>query len=126
MLFDGDILVTKTKGHTAIVCSGNPRIKVEEKPTEEPNNSVKDIIATQKAKAKNTSLAGKYITTSNVYLRDGAGKENKFYCVVPSGTVVSMYGYFTKKDFTDWYYVQAVVDGIRYTGFVCSLYLKKR
>lgn len=28
-LFDGDVLVTKTKGHTAIVVSGNPRKAVE-------------------------------------------------------------------------------------------------
>ena len=28
VLYDGDVLVTKTKGHTVIVVSGNPRVKV--------------------------------------------------------------------------------------------------
>lgn len=32
-LFDGDVLVTKSKGHTVIVCSGNPRKDIEKRYT---------------------------------------------------------------------------------------------
>jgi len=65
-LFDGDILVTKTKGHTAIVTSGNPR---------------KASSSTEQDKLSNASeqfkVSRNYTLQSDMYVRDSAGGQKK-------------------------------------------------
>lgn len=111
----GDILVTKTKGHTVIVIS-----------TDGVTLSTSTAASTTSAKAesaksKDASIAGKYKTTANLNLRTGAGKEKKSIAVMPKGSVVQCYGYYTSYNGTRWYYVAYG----NLTGFCSSAYLQR-
>lgn len=69
-LFDGDILVTKTKGHTVIVVSGNPR-KTSSSSTTQTGTAVS---ASSKFK-----VGRNYTLQSDMYIRDSAnGKKKQF------------------------------------------------
>ena len=65
-LFDGDILVTKTKGHTAIVVSGNSR-KVS-------SSIEQDKLSTASGQFK---VGRNYTLQSDMYVRDSAGGQKK-------------------------------------------------
>lgn len=65
-LFDGDILVTKTKGHTVIVVSGNPR-KVS-------SSIEQDKLSTASGQFK---IGRNYTLQSDMYVRDSAGGKKK-------------------------------------------------
>ncbi len=73
------------------------------------------------AESYQKSLAGTYKTTANLNLRKGAGTSKGVICVIPKGSKVTCYGYFTTVGGTKWYYV--VYEN--YKGFVSSAYLKK-
>lgn len=66
-----------------------------------------------------------YGQTSNVYCRNDAGTNKKALCLIPAGTKVECFGYYTAFSGTKWLYVQFTLDGVKYTGLVCSKYLKK-
>ena len=124
----GDILCTKVKGHVVVVLSNGSNVSVAPTPTpikkDEPVK--KEVTATKYAECKDASLAGKYTVTTRLYLRNGAGAENKALVVMPKGTVVNMYGYYSiASTKVKWFYVQFNMNGIKYTGFCSSKYLKK-
>lgn len=73
------------------------------------------------AESYQKSLAGTYKTTANLNLRKGAGTSKGVICVIPKGSKVTCYGYFTAVGGTKWYLI--VYD--KYTGFASSKYLKK-
>ena len=75
---------------------------------------------TDKAKSKNPNYAKKFKTTANVNLRIGAGTNKSIVNVVPKGTTVTCYGYYTNVDKNDWLYV---VYG-KYEGYIIKKYLK--
>lgn len=79
------------------------------------------------AKKMNKNLAGSYIVTAvnGLYLRKGAGKSKGSLCLMPKGTKVRNYGYYTPLDGVKWLLVQATVKGVTYTGFCSKAYLKK-
>lgn len=109
----GDVLVTKTKGHTVIVLTdGTPS-----KTTTTTTTSVK----VDSAKSKDASLAGTYTTTANLNLRAGAGTSKKALLVMPKGKKVRNYGYYTAVNGTKWLLVKYG----DVTGFCSSKYLKK-
>jgi len=56
-LYTGDILVTKTKGHTAIIVEGEPR----ENPYTEPNMDVTSVENAEKYSLKEYSHVGQYV-----------------------------------------------------------------
>lgn len=125
-VYDGDILVTKTKGHTVIVVSGSPR-------PENNNSSIpaasgtNKITASHSADKKSSSLSGSYKVTTSLNLRDGAGTNYKSLVVIPQNTVVKNYGYYsTSADGKKWLYIQFVLKGITYTGFASEKYLIKQ
>lgn len=65
-LFDGDIIVTKTKGHTAIVVNGNPRKASSSTEQNKP------------ATASELFKVGRnYTLQSDMYVRDSAGGQKK-------------------------------------------------
>lgn len=113
---NGDILVTKTKGHTVIVVSGNPR----------PEATVSIVKATEYAKGLDKSLVGVYTVTNCfwVNVRCGAGSSKDKIVTIPSGTTVRCYGYYTAVSGTKWLYVQFTYKGTTYTGFCSEKYLK--
>lgn len=85
----------------------------------------------QPAQSKDKALAGKYKTTTGLNLRYGPNK-NKYASIVvmPQGTTVQCYGYYTAVNGTKWLYVEATVNGKKYTGFASmgesGGYLKKQ
>lgn len=129
-IYDGDILVTKSKGHTVIVVSGNPRVGNTGTNTNTPNTSTTSagaVTAKYSADKKDASLAGSYKVTTGLNLRDGAGTNFKSLTVIPSNTIVRNYGYYSK-DLTGkkWLYIQFTNNNTKYTGFASEKYLLKQ
>ena len=81
--------------------------------------------ATASAKGYLKTLAGTYKTTANLNIRNDAGTSAQSLGVLPKGTEVHNYGYFTNANGVRWLYIQATVKGIKYTGFSSSAYLSK-
>lgn len=111
-LYDGDVLVTKTKGHTVIVTDGKANIS---------GSGVK----VEDAKSYDKSIAGIYKTTTDLHLRAGAGTGKISLVVMPKGTEMRNYGYYTAISGKKWYYVAVKVGGMAYVGFCSSAYVKK-
>lgn len=122
-LLRGDILVTRTKGHTVVVLSdGSAAAQEKGSPTtKEP----KKVTKPEAARAFGKSMAGTYKTISALHLRAGAGKNKASLAVLPKGTIVHCYGYYTVTDGTRWLYVQASVHEANKTGFCSGNYLEK-
>lgn len=87
----------------------------------ETKKETKKPAAVEPAASFKESLAGKYTTTTDLYLRKGAGKEKEAIKVLPAGKTVQNFGYYTTVSGTKWLLV--AVDGL--TGFASSKYLKK-
>lgn len=122
-LYNGDVLVTKTKGHTVIVVSGNPRGESFAGSAGVASGN-KLITKLQSAKSKNSSLVGTYKTTANLNLRYGPGKDKyDSIIVLPAGTKCQCYGYYTSVSGVKWLYIVATVNGKQYTGFASIRYL---
>lgn len=85
----------------------------------------KNVKASEGASSKDASLSGTYTTTTDLHLRDGADKNKKSLCVLPKGTEVKNFGYYTQKGTTKWLYVQVTIGNVTYTGFSSGKYLKK-
>ena len=68
------------------------------------------------AQSFNKSIAKTYKTTANLRLRSGASLSKPIITVMPEGSKVTCYGYYTG----DWYYV--IYD--KYTGFCSKKYLR--
>ena len=85
-----------------------------------------DQSTTDYAQNFDKSYAGQYTTTADLHLRAGAGTSKRSIVVLPKGTAVRCYGYYTRQsDGTVWLYVVATVGKIKYTGFCSRKYLKK-
>ncbi len=85
------------------------------------------VTATGKAKYLNRTVSGSYTVTaqSGLYLRDDAGKLKKALTLLPYGTVVRNYGYYSIVDGVKWLYIQTTIKGVTYTGFSSEEFLKK-
>ena len=124
-LFNGDILVTKTKGHTAIVVSGNPRQsaqKTSSSSSQKPKSTAGDVVA---AKYRNNNLAGTYgVTASSLMLRtdtDTSSSDN-IIMKMKKGTTVQCYGYYNvDKAGQKWLFVSCKGT----VGYASAKYLKK-
>ena len=92
-------------------------------PQEQPTS--KKVIAGAYADKFNKSLAGTYKTTANLYMRHGAGTNKKSMVVIPNCTKVKCYGYYSVSNGVKWLYIQVTIDGVQYTGFSSSAYLKR-
>lgn len=95
-------------------------------PTQSQEQSAsKKVIATCSAKNFSKSIAGAYTTTADLYMRNDAGTNKKALVVIPKNTKVQCYGYYNVSNGAKWYYIQVTIDGVQYTGFSHSGYLKK-
>lgn len=95
-------------------------------PVQDQNQPIKKkVTATCKAALYQGSIAGTYQTTSDLYCRNDAGTNKKALCLIPKGTKVQCYGYYSKSGNANWLYIQFTMDGVQYTGFSSSAYLKK-
>lgn len=110
----GDILV-REGSHTVMVLSNGS--KVGSTSGTGTSTSAKPAAA----KYRDNSLAGTYKTTTDLYMRTDAGKDNASICIIPAGKSVQCYGYYNKDGGTKWLYV--VYNGK--SGYCSSKYLKK-
>lgn len=122
VLYNGDILVTKSKGHTVVVVSGNPRTAESKQPEKQTASTGVD-----KAMFKAAALAGTYVTTAKLNLRSGAGINKQILATMECGEDVKCYGFYNKvADGTKWLYVvYKDKHGKSYTGYASSKFLKK-
>lgn len=83
------------------------------------------VTATCYAQKRDNAIAGTYVTTADLYCRNDAGKNKKALCLIPKGTAVRCYGYYSVYGGVKWLYIQFTIDGTQYTGFSSGDYLKK-
>ena len=83
--------------------------------------------ATGTAKSFDKGLAGTYTVTagSGLHIRNVAGSKTGSMVVLPCGTKVKNYGYYTLVNGVKWLYIQVTYQGVKYTGFSSGAYLKK-
>lgn len=85
-----------------------------------------EVTATAFAKQFDQGIAGTYKTTDGLHMRNDAGTNKTSMVVIPKGTLVKNYGYYSVDDSgAKWLYIQVTLDGVKYTGFSHSAYLKK-
>ena len=84
--------------------------------------------ATGTAKAFDKGIAGTYAVTagSGLHIRNVAGSKTGSMIVLPCGTKVKNYGYYTQVGNVKWLYIQVTYQGVKYTGFSSGEYLKKQ
>lgn len=109
-LLRGDILVTKTKGHTVVVLSNGTGV-----------GNKATTMSVDSARGYLPMLSGKYKTTADLHIRVGAGTSKTSQGVLPNGTEVRCYGYYTPISGVNWLLVQTP----GYTGFCSSKYLQR-
>lgn len=87
---------------------------------------VKPTIKIESAKSFLKSLSGTYKTIARLNMRTGAGTNKNILTVIPKGDKVTCYGYYSIVNGIKWYYVVYKNNqGVEYTGFVSSEYVKK-
>lgn len=128
----GDILLGS--GHTAIVLTNGDNVTADSTDTadtvKQPSGTTATVATEVRAKdaARNflTTLTGTYkVTATNLNVRHGAGLNKKIMVTIPRGTAVRCYGYYTQYMGTNWLAIQFTYNGVKYTGFASSKYLKK-
>jgi hypothetical protein len=87
--------------------------------------STKKITATCTADKYAKGITGTYKTTDDLYMRNDAGTNKKALVIIPKGTSVKCYGYYSTSGGAKWYYIQCKIGKITYTGFSHSAYLKR-
>lgn len=96
-------------------------------PVEKPVEIV-HVQCTGVARGFDKSIAGTYtaVASGGLNVRHAAGSTYKKMCTIPYGTKVKCYGYYTTAaNGRKWYLIQFTYEGIKYTGFASSGYLRK-
>ena len=96
--------------------------------TTAPTGQPKEVKAKGAAKGFDKALAGTYAVAASdgLHIRDGARTDKASLAVLPNGTKVRNYGYFTETGGVKWLYIQVTINGTTYTGFSSGAYLKKQ
>lgn len=89
------------------------------------NSSSGKIETTCYADSRDADVAGTYVTTADLYCRNDAGTNKKALCLIPKGTQVQNFGYYTDFNNVKWLLIKFALNGIQYTGFSSGVYLKK-
>lgn len=94
--------------------------------TAKPTTAAKKAV--EAARSLDKTLAGTYAVNaaSGLHIRSGAGTGKASMAVLPNGTKVRNYGYYTLTGGVKWLYVQVAYNGVTYTGFMSSQYLRKQ
>lgn len=126
----GDILLNESH-HTAVYVGDGKIINLDAPDQKKPakKDPAPAVKSTHKAKESaqlfDKAISGSYKTTGNLNMRHGAGTGKQLMVTLPKGTKCQCYGYYSKSAGTKWFYVVAVVNGVEYTGFCSSAFLKK-
>lgn len=126
----GDILLGS--GHTAIVLTDGDGVSAPANSSTANDAPKTETAVTGEVRAKDaarnflTTLTGTYkVTATQLNVRHGAGLNKKIMVTIPRGTAVKCYGYYTQYFGTNWLAIQFTYNGVKYTGFASSKYLKK-
>ena len=97
-------------------------------PAQTAKPTVTEKKAADAARSLDKTLAGTYAVNaaSGLHIRSGAGTSKASLAVLPNGTKVRNYGYYTLSGGVKWLYVQVTYNGVTYTGFMSSQYLRKQ
>ena len=97
-------------------------------PAQTAKPTVTEKKAAEAARSLDKTLAGTYVVNaaSGLHIRSGAGTGKASLAVLPNGTKVRNYGYYTLSGGVKWLYVQVTYNGVTYTGFMSSQYLRKQ
>lgn len=90
-----------------------------------PTSGKKKVTSTCYARGMDARLSGTYTATANLYCRNDAGTNKRALCCMPAGQKVHCYGYYSTANGVKWLYIQFELNGVTYTGFSSSAYLKK-
>lgn len=97
------------------------------KTKDKAKTKVKSVKASAYADDYKASYAGTYVTTDALRIRHDAGTKYKVMTVLPKGTKVQCYGYYSlSKNKSTWLYVKVTLKGTEYAGFCSKQYLKKK
>lgn len=96
-------------------------------PSTTTTSSTTEKKATDAAKSFDKTLAGTYTVTANsgLHVRNGAGTSKASMVILPKGTKVQNYGYYTEVSGVKWLYIMVTYNGVTYTGFSSAQYLSK-
>lgn len=94
------------------------------KESENGARTLPSVDATCSAKYFDQRISKCYITTADVYCRNDAGTNKKTLCLIPKGTTVHNYGYYSVFNGVKWFLIRFVLNGVQYTGFTCVNYLR--
>lgn len=118
----------------ALTASGYNWAKVQAKvndllnnnmPKNEPGKTLAKVIADAAAQSFDHTLAGSYVTTADLYCRNGAGTNKRALVLIPKGTKVKNYGYYTAFGGVRWLYIDFTLNGVQYIGFSSGVYLTR-
>lgn len=120
-LLRGDILVTRTKGHTVVVLDNGAKAADDRKPVSTPTPQTPKKAAA--ALYKSASLSGVYRAQADLHMRykQGLITPENVVCVIPAGKTVRCYGFYNVVKGVKWYLV--VYNGK--TGYASGKYLKR-
>lgn len=121
----GDILLGS--GHTAVVLSNGTKAGGSSGGGTQPATPVAGtkVTAKEAAQKKDSKLAGTYQASTDCHMRTGAGTAKASLFIIPSGTKVKNYGYYSKASETKWLYIHFTLKNVTYTGFTSEKCLKK-
>ncbi len=116
-LLRGDILVTKTKGHTVVVLDNGTKATEDQKPTPQTPEKVVEALY------KSSTLSGAYKAVTDLHMRfqQGVLTPDNVVCVIPAGKTVRCYGFYNMVKGVKWYLV--VHNGK--VGYASSKYLER-
>lgn len=117
-LMMGDISV-KAYSHTIMAIEDGSKVVIDE-PKKEEEKKEETTVKVESAKSKDTKFSKKFKTTAALRLRAGAGTDKEILAVMPKGSEVRCYGYYTKVGDTYWLYVVYK----NFTGFTSKNYLE--
>ena len=112
-LMRGDILVTRSKGHTVVVLTNGAKVSGT-------SRSSKPASAAGYAQYTDVSKAGAYRAYTAVNMRSGASTKYDVVEVIKAGDIVHNYGYYSVTDGNIWLYVKSSKGKV---GFVSAKYL---
>lgn len=118
----GDILVTRTRGHTAVVLSQGAQVTADQQSKPDltaspPQNKV------AAAMHRTSNYAGAYYTVTDLEMlyRPGTVTPDNVVCAIPAGKTVRCYGFYNVIKGAEWYLVAHKES----EGYVLSKYLRR-
>lgn len=120
-----EALEAKGYNYNEVQSKVNEILNADTKKPVASTSTKKSVTATCAARNFSQHIADDYKTTADLYMRNDAGTNKKALVCMPKDTKVKCYGYYNIANGTKWYYIQCTINGVKYTGFSHSGYLKR-